>query len=747
MSAKLVFWGTFEDTNYLPHMKSLVGGATVFVQLKPITTVMEVVMYCKQHGITGVLSTSQPLLQRLAQRKASIDNWAGSYFLHMGIEFVFLNPLKQLVTVPYGKFIARRYISKLSDPQDWMETSEFNWTLAAPNNFEEIYAKYQQAYAIVVDIETRKDPLSISCVGYTAIFIDSAGTITTHSYVIPVDSMYNLTWVRRFNLLPAPKILQNGKYDCAYLARYDAVLHNYLWDTANLFHCWYSELPKDLAYMGAFFVRKAQYWKDLAESTDKMEYYMYNAKDTWNTAWVWIAQILQMPVYARNNYLMEFPLTFPCHLSEMTGLKRDMVVLEKARAELDTELNEMQRKLNVMLGGEFNVNSSPQMKRLAKMLGLGDVESMDEQHIKKYAWMHPLNARILNLVIDIRELRKRKSTYLRTDADITKSSPRGYKEFKGRILYALNPHATDTGRLASREHHFWCGLQIQNIPRGREVKQTIRADNGFKFCEADLKQAESRDTAYIAGEENLIAAVTGTRDFHGVNASKFFGRSYESIYDDNTGKTLDKPLRDLAKRTNHGATYVMGPDVMVDTMGYEKVIEAKKLLHLPKMYTFRQVTEHLLEGFHRTYPGLRKIFYPAVVKEVITTKMLVGASGWTRYCFDDPEKNKRALNAYVAHEAQSLNAMTLNKAYMRVFYEIAIHPDHWMNFRLNAQIHDSILHQFRIGHSYLADKVKECMEIPVTVKGADGKVRTFTVPADLKCGKDGLGADYWSETE
>jgi len=39
------------------------------------------------------------------------------------------------------------------------------------------------------------------------------------------------------------------------------------------------------------------------------------------------------------------------------------------------------------------------------------------------------------------------------------------------------------------------------------------------------------------------------------------------------------------------------------------------------------------------------------------------------------------------------------------------------------------------------------MEIPVTVKGYDGKTRTFTVPAAIKAGKDGSGAYRWSETE
>ncbi len=111
------------------------------------------------------------------------------------------------------------------------------------------------------------------------------------------------------------------------------------------------------------------------------------------------------------------------------------------------------------------------------------------------------------------------------------------------------------------------------------------------------------------------------------------------------------------------------------------------------------------------------------------------------------DKNKRALNAYVAHPPQSLNAMTLNKAFLSVFYDIAIHPIHRNNFRLLAQIHDSLLFQTHKDHTYLAEEVKKRMEIPVTIKGYDGKTRTFTVPAALKAGKDGNGVSNWSLTE
>ena len=202
----------------------------------------------------------------------------------------------------------------------------------------------------------------------------------------------------------------------------------------------------------------------------------------------------------------------------------------------------------------------------------------------------------------------------------------------------------------------------------------------------------------------------------------------------------------------------MGPGVLVDTMGLAKIYEAQKKLGLPKLMTPLQIAQYLLDTFHKTYPKISGVYYPAVVREVMTTRMLTSRArhhveyqaspaGWVRYCFGNPDKNKRHLNAYEAHPPQSLNAMTLSRAYMKVFYDIAMHPDYCGDFKLGPQIHDSILFQFRKGRKELPQKVLECMQIPVTVKGYDGKDRTFTVPAAVKAGKNGEGAHRWSETE
>jgi DNA polymerase I-like protein with 3'-5' exonuclease and polymerase domains len=504
-----------------------------------------------------------------------------------------------------------------------------------------------------------------------------------------------------------------------------------------MMHCWFSELPKDLASLNSFFVRNSMYWKDLAETDDKYEYYKYNALDSYATALVAITWLIQAPKWAKTNYLQEFPVAYPCVLSEMTGVKRDLFRLEVAKKTLDTEIAGQQARLETLTATKgINPNSPKQVKELLAILGCKDITSTNEKDLKIAAARHPINSRILNLILDIRGNRKLVSTYL-CDG----------KELDGTILYSITPWATDTGRLASKEHHFWCGLQIQNIPRGKAVKSTIIAYEGFRFAECDLKQAESRDTAYIAGEENLIKAVTGERDFHSVNASSFFGTPYEKIYDDTLNKVIDKVLRDLAKRVNHGANYNMGAAILVETMGEEAVRKAQLILGLNRFWSLIQVAQYLLDRFHSTYPNIKGKYYPKVIADVTKTKMLVGATGWTRYCFGDPANNKRDLNALVAHCPQSLNAMKLNKAYMRVFYEIAINPKYSQHFKLCAQIHDSILFQFRVGHEYLIQMVVDLMQVPVTVKGADGIERTYTVPADAKAGADGKGSIYWSDTE
>lgn len=798
-----LFLGTPEDKQYLPHLKGLFNGWDTFVHLSPMNMLSQLEMYCTSKSITKVVSTNTDILRKLLERignfKADpkLSDYQGSLFTYKNLEIVFISPLSSLFTVSYGKFLAARIISKVVAQDTWAEATAFKWTLLTPANIEEAYAHLSEAFAIACDIETFKQNLAIRCTGYTSIHIGNDGSISTKSYVLPLTDDWALAWTRKINSLPNAKIFQNGKYDNAYNLRFNCVPDNWLWDTQYLFHSYYSELPKDLAFLNAFFLREVVYWKDLAETNDLHEYYRYNALDTWATANVWIQQMLQLPDWAKRNYLLEFPLEFPCLLSELTGVRRNPERMEAARNSIITEEAIVLGSLRKALGcADFNPGSPPQVKKLLKVLGCGDVDSSDEDSLNKYSFLHPLNAFLLGKILTIRGLRKLRTTYLRTDDDITKTSKQGTKDYRGRIFYSLNPHGTETARLASRESAFWCGFNIQNIPRGFEVKQTIEAEPGFFIAECDLEQAESRDTGYISGDITLIQNVSGERDFHSINASAFFGVPYASIYDQDKRKTINKPLRNLGKPVNHGANYNMGPGVLITSMTLPLLYEAKKVLKLPFSNPM-EIAEALLTTFHLTYPGLKGItafkssavrnhfklpvvdyklyapgtYYADTAMEVRTTSMLVSRAfhhtpynlekvarypeeihryieeygDWTRYCFGKPWENKMDLNALVAHRPQSLNARTLNEAYMQVFYNVALpNPT---TFRLNAQIHDSILFQYAEGFECHVESVRKLMEIPVTVKDIHGTFRTFTVPAAAKFGSEEKRAKFWSETE
>jgi hypothetical protein len=789
--------GVPPDQKYVSFLKPLTSSCpSTFVILKDVEYLAQITDYCKSKGVTKIISTNKHFLYKLLERdwpsslsrkRPAISDYAGSVFPIPGIpggEVVFVNPLKQCYTVPYGKFILERFVSKLTGKGGWNEPTAFSFTVCdTPESLANCFSELSKANFISIDIETLKTNAVIACVGYCGVFVDTAGSISTKCFVLPFTSTYNLAYVRKINSLPCPKIFQNGKYDNAYFLRFNCPVVNWVWDTAHLFHCWYSELPKDLGFLNAFFLRNVQYWKDLAKVGDKYLYYKYNALDCWATANVFLIQMAQMPAWAHKNYTLEFPLVFPCLLSELTGVRRSKTALAKAIAEDTAALNKAQSSLDRMLGTiYFNTNSSLQMAGLFKVLGLSsiaeiskikdgeyvDAESYGEKIIEKAMFLNPFAARILQLVLDIRGIKKNLNTYLTTGEEAKEFYAYGTDPTSpsndGRLLYSINPHQSDTGRCVSRESAYWCGFNFQTAPRESNYKSTIAADDGFLFAECDLKQAESRDLANISGDQNLLNALDSENDFHAWNAHCFFGVPYEDIFDNAKGKAKNKPLRDLSKRTNHGAGYNMGPDVMVDTMGLKRVTLAVSLLHLPPTWKPRQVTAYLLERFHVTYKGISGVYYPWVVRSVLESSRLtsrvmhsvsrtegikaedyIREGDWTRYCFGSPDKNKRDLNAYVAHCPQSLNARTLNESYLRVFYDLALgNPE----FRLYAQIHDSIFFGFKAGkHIYYCAAVKERMEIPVTILSCDKKYRTFTVPADIKAGRDGIGATHWNLTE
>jgi hypothetical protein len=709
----------------------------------PNTVPLEFVLKSKQKGGCPIVSTSQRLLELIVgvttgSARPKISEYAGSIISYKEVEFLFIDPLKNLVSTPTGKFILQRFLNKFLNPQDWVIEPPFKWELFTPSRLEFLCSYFDSCSLIGIDLETRiGDPLkTITCVGFCGLQISQeTGKLSLVTVVVPMNEEYNILFVRYICSTAAPKVLQNGKYDIAYLFRYGIPITNYSFDTINLFHSWLSELPKDLGFISAFMVRNYTFHKNDGKTGDLLDYYQYNAKDCYTTVLSCLALILEVPEYAIGNFLQEFPVVFPCILSEHTGLKYDPERATIAKGNVEKDMESRLLSLRKMVGNQnYNPNSPQQTVRLFHILGSKDITSSADAEKDKVANRHPLNKRIIDTITSYREDSKLRGSY--------------YKEgisWLGRTFYALNPHGTDTGRLAARESQFWCGLQIHNIPRNEDgedddsVKECFVADDGFYIGEADYAQNESRGTGYITGDTALIKAVDDpSKDFHGTNASSFFGLPYEEIVnsywdaeeEEWVHEALNKPIRQLSKNTNHGASYNMREQVMLDTMKIAKVLQAKKLLKLPVHWTLLQVTGHLLKQFANTYSVVRYDYQKWIKQQVKSSGLLVGPTGWTRRCFGDPTTNKHFLNAYIAHCPQSLAAMLLNKAYLRVFTNIYLpNPK---DFKLHTQIHDSILFSYRKGREDLAFRVAEEMRIPTPVKDIFGVTRTLIVPVDLK---------------
>jgi hypothetical protein len=766
---------SFEDINYLPRFASLVKGShATAVKFKTESPSMfaELVQWCKFYEADAVVITNQQTLELVlhsqvdfrppnTRKGITLNDYQGSLLnIRVGdrnIPAVVLNPLEHLVTVPYGKFLAERFLSKVLFPERWMPDIEFKWTEVTLDTAASVEERLRSAKLCAVDIETPTsgewaELRGINCVGYAGLFLESGGPVI-ECYVFPFEE-WSHAFIRRINDNPVPKVTQNGLYDNLYFLRWGVPCRNWLWDTYHFFHSWLAELPKDLALVSAFSVRRVRYWKDDGKSGDRTDYYRYNAQDCWATLCAILGLLRDAPDWAVTNYVEhEFPVVFPAITCELEGFATDEErfheVFKKKMEEKHHELIEIQtmlggpcdqlpiKKKKVTKDGEtrmvddiqnFNPNSPKQVMNVFAVLGLGHLGSSDKAAVLKARAAHPLADRVIGAIADWKSNARIISGYLQE-----------YKLWNGRLFYKLDPAGTDTGRLASKASSFWCGFQIQNIPRDDSVKQFLVADPGWLLGEGDYAQSEARCVGYMSGETALIELVESPNDYHAWNAAKFFGTPYEQIYSNDARKTLNKPLRDLSKRTNHGANYNMGPGVMLDTMGPKYVAEAKRLLKLPPALPLKKVCEYLLGVYERTYPRVKKDWYASIVKSITISGMLVSPLGWTRKFFGKPSENKRDLNAAVAHGPQNLSVGIINKCFFRIWHR-QIYGDLAGKFRIKAQIHDSILFQYRVDCPEIPGLVQQGMRQAISVTDTFGVTRTMVIPPDMNA-----GTKRWSE--
>lgn len=694
---------------------------------------IDAVVCAQQSTMQAILADSPDWTKPEGKKAITLNMFAGSLLhLRSGREVLIVDSLLRLLTVPYEKFVCDRFVSKLTKPAKWFKQTEFKWQLVTNENFKQALQTIADSTICGIDIETpwpQHGPRYITCVSYTCYLAAEHRTI---SYVIQVDSQFALDFVTAANASPSRKVFQNGLYDNTYFMRWNCPVSNWLFDTYHLFHSWQSELPKSLDFVALFSLRKIRYWKDDHKTGNLVDLHRYCAYDSWATVNSLLALMELMPQWAVDNYVQhEFPMVFPALTTALEGLDCDVERFQSTANQKEDEVAAAKKRLQYLLSEpNYNPASPKQNKEVFRLVGAKDVESTGKIATLYAKTLNPLAAFLLEELENYKKLAKQVSTYFTPE-----------KLWHNRIYYSLNPGGTDTLRLASSESAFDCGWQIQNIPNSDDsFKQCVIAPPGWYIAEIDKKQAEARCVGYLAGDQSLINLVESTHDYHSWNASAFFGISYESIFDEETGKTLNKKMRDLAKRVNHGANYNMGEQTLLDTMGPKLTSEAKMLLKLPANMSLLRVCRFLLQRYSATYSQVKTRWYQQIIATIEVEKKLTSALGWVRYFHGSPKRNKHNLNAAIAHAPQNLSVAIINKEWHAIWLE-TIYGSLRNKVRIKAQIHDSLLFIYKQPED--AKAVQDMMNLRVPVKGSDSVTRTLFIPTDLSLGKQ--PATRWSE--
>jgi len=244
------------------------------------------------------------------------------------------------------------------------------------------------------------------------------------------------------------------------------------------------------------------------------------------------------------------------------GVLIDKKCLENLSKEYHKKLDILEKEIYKLADGEFNIKSPKQLGEILFVkMGLptkGIKKSASGGYSTDISTLEKLieEHKIIQKLIEYRELQKLLSTYIDVLPDMVASDGRLHAEFL--------QHGTSTGRFSSHNPN------LQNIPTrsdlGRAVRGAFVATPKYKLVSFDYSQIELRIAAMFSGDDYMIKAFNDGKDIHAAVASKVF--SVEE-------KDVTSEMRRMAKIINFGILYGMGVLALKKNIGISKE-EAQK---------------------------------------------------------------------------------------------------------------------------------------------------------------------------
>lgn len=355
---------------------------------------------------------------------------------------------------------------------------------------------------------------------------------------------------------------------------------------------------------------------------------------------------------------IETPLVEVLAQMEHVGVGVDRGELEGLNERLTAEVRELAEAIQGDAGVEFNVNSTPQLRKiLFDKLGLTPTKktktgySTDAQSLEKLLGEHP----IIEHLLRYREVEKLRSTYgtglLAEIAD------------DGRIHATFNQTVARTGRLSSDAPN------LHNIPvrseEGKQFRKAFVPAAGFELLVADYNQIELRCIAHLAEDPGLIAAFEAGDDIHTATAARVFHVEPADV---------DGAQRAKAKMVSYGLAYGMEAYGLAQRLNIERS-EAAQILDAyfvafpaVKAYMERTVDEARERGYTETLFGRKR-----PIPELSSPNRQIKQAG-----------ERQAMNAGI----QGLAADIFKVALIRLHAAL---QDRDAESRIVLQVHDEVI--------------------------------------------------------
>jgi len=212
---------------------------------------------------------------------------------------------------------------------------------------------------------------------------------------------------------------------------------------------------------------------------------------------------------------------------EKNGLPFSKSYIRNLKEKVEKEIEEKQNELSKLARKRINWNSSQQISKLFKELGIDSPKktpkgspSYDEEALKILA---ENGIELARKLLEYRKLLKNYTTFvvfLENYSDRIKPTK---EEDIVRLSCNINRAGTKTGRISTSKPAF------HEIPRDNLYRNMVQAEEGWLIVSVDYSMADLRCLAGYSNCKRMIEAFNSGVDFHTLTASLIFNKDFEDV--------------------------------------------------------------------------------------------------------------------------------------------------------------------------------------------------------------------------